>query len=267
MNLTIPVAEDFVRERAEKIRAVQATLAAGASAWVWPKKTLAQWDADLLQLDGAVANTLAQLAREKEAAYDGLRGTLETRTRTIHTKTLQAVGVMRARALDDPELRPGVDELSARGDSLRAIEEEGEELLAVWKEDFGTAFVPAPGLTYASFMALFIGAAGPPVVLALRTLKTDYKASRAAMRAAVGRYNTVINRLWDECVAWYAEATAVFPAGTDEGDLIRGEVPTSYNPPAGGGDLPGGSSSSSTSSGSSSSIGSSSLSSASSSSL
>lgn len=253
MNLTIPVSVDFVRERAEKTRAVQATLATGGSAWIWPKKTMVQWDADLLQLDGAAAGTLAQLAGEKEAVYRGLRGSLETRTGTIHTKTLQAVGVMRARALDDPELRPGVDELSARGDSVRAIEEEGEELLAVWKEDFGTAFVPAPGLTYTAFMALFIGAAGPPVVLSLRMLKTDYKASRAAARAAAGRYNTVINRLWDECVAWYAEVTAVFPAGTDEGDLIRSEVPTIYNPATGGAPSGGGGGSASSGSSSSSS--------------
>jgi hypothetical protein len=36
-----------------------------------------------------------------------------------------------------------------------------------------------------------------------------------------------------DCPDWYAEATKVFVEGTEIGDLIRSEVPTSsdYNPP------------------------------------
>jgi len=32
-------------------------------------------------------------------------------------------------------------------------------------------------------------------------------------------------------VAWYADATRVFLAGTPEGDMIRSTVPTPYTPP------------------------------------
>ena len=32
--------------------------------------------------------------------------------------------------------------------------------------------------------------------------------------------------------AWYVDATVVFATGTPEGDMIRGTVPTTYNPPA-----------------------------------
>ncbi|MEO5716789.1 MAG: hypothetical protein ABIT37_25140 [Luteolibacter sp.] len=32
--------------------------------------------------------------------------------------------------------------------------------------------------------------------------------------------------------AWYANATRVFPAGTPEGDMIRGTIPTTYVPKA-----------------------------------
>ncbi len=35
----------------------------------------------------------------------------------------------------------------------------------------------------------------------------------------------------DRNEAWYAAATRVYPAGTAEGDMIRGTVPTTYNPP------------------------------------
>ena len=70
--------------------------------------------------------------RRTDAAFTVKRAALETRYRTMHARTLQAVGVMRARALQEPEVRGSVDELSPRGDSFRAIEDEGEELLAVW---------------------------------------------------------------------------------------------------------------------------------------
>ncbi len=33
-------------------------------------------------------------------------------------------------------------------------------------------------------------------------------------------------------VAWYADATRVFPEGTAEGEMIRGTIPTTYDPPA-----------------------------------
>lgn len=31
-------------------------------------------------------------------------------------------------------------------------------------------------------------------------------------------------------VAWYADATRVFADGTPEGDMIRGTIPTTYDP-------------------------------------
>lgn len=135
---------------------------------------------------------------------------------------------MRSRALADPTLRPVVDELSARGDSNRAIEEEGEELLAAWSQEFGEDFVPAPGNTFAAFRELFEGSAAVPT---LRKLKSNYKESVTKARRASGDFNALIIRLEDECVQWYAEATAVFPAGTTNGDLIRGQIPTNYSPP------------------------------------
>ena len=36
----------------------------------------------------------------------------------------------------------------------------------------------------------------------------------------------------DACQAWYASAIRVFPAGTAQGDMIRGTIPTTYSPPS-----------------------------------
>ena len=230
MKLEISTSINFVIERTEKTSAVQNTLATlPVDPWVWPSKNSAAWTADVEQLDGAKSGTLAHKATAAATDKSIQFSALQARYKTLHTRTLQAVGVMRSRALADLTLRPVVDELSARGDSNRAIEEEGEELLAAWSQEFGENFVPAPGNTYAAFAELFEGTASVP---ALRKLKSNYKESGTKARRAAGDFNTLIARLEDDCVQWYAEATAVFPAGTTNGDLIRGQIPTSYSPAA-----------------------------------
>jgi hypothetical protein len=228
MNLDISTSIDFVITRTEKTSAVQATLASLPNEpWVWPTKTPETWIAEVEQLDGAKTGTLAHLATAAVTDKSIQFAALDARYRTLHTHTLQAVGVMRSRALADVSLRPVVDELSARGDSNRAIEEEGEELLAAWSQEFGEDFIPAPGNTYQTFKALYEGVDAVPT---LRRLKSNYKESGTKARRAAGDFNTLIVRLEDECIQWYAEATAVFPAGTTNGDLIRGQIPTDYSP-------------------------------------
>jgi len=229
MNLDISTSIDFVIRRSEKTTAVQSTLASAPSeAWVWPKKSLAAWLADLEQLDGAKKGSLAHAKIAASTNKKIQFAALDARCKTIHIRTLQAVRVMRARALEDTMLRPVVDELSAKGDSRTAIEEEGEELLAAWSQEFGEDFEPAPGNTFASYQELFLGNATMP---SLVLLKRNYKDATTKERRAEGNYNALISRLEDECIQWYAEATAVFPVGTTNGDLIRGQVPTIYNPP------------------------------------
>jgi hypothetical protein len=229
MNLDISTSIEFVVNRTEKTAAVQTTLATlPAAPWVWPQKATPAWTADVEQLDGAKSGTLANKATAANTEKSIQFAALDTRYKTLHARTLQAVGVMRSRALADPSLRPVVNELSARGDSNRAIEEEGEELLAAWSQEFGEDFVPAPGNTFTAYKELFEGTETVP---SLRKLKSNYKEAGAKARRAAGDFNALISRLEDECIQWYAEATAVFPAGTTNGDLIRGQIPTSYNPP------------------------------------
>ncbi len=229
MNLDISTSIDFVIRRTEKTVAVQVTLAALPSdAWVWPSKSVAEWQADLEQLNGAKSGTLAHAAKAADTHKQIQFAALDERCKAIHARTLQAVKVMRARALADAALRPVVDELSAKGGSVPVIEDEGEELLAAWSQEFGEDFLPAPGNTYATYKELF---EGKPDVPSLAKLKSNYADSRTKARRATGNYNALISRLEDECIQWYAEATAVFPSGTTNGDLIRGQVPTIYNPP------------------------------------
>ena len=237
MPTDITTSRAFVRERTEKTRAVQSTLAAD-SGWTWPTKTLAAWDADLVSMDATVNNSLAKTAAALEVDMLAARGLLDARLEAIHKYTLLVAGVMRVRAKTLPGLVDVVQRLTARGDSRTAIEEEANGLIAAWEEweqQLGQTFNPAPGKSLVDFKVLVEGNGNPapPAVLlpSIGTLKKTYKAATAKWRRSEGLVNALYSRCEDECVNWYAEATRVFPQGTPEGDMIREQVPTSYNPP------------------------------------
>lgn len=237
---------DFLKNRAEKTRSVQEQI---APTWVWPLKTVAQWAADVEALDKTVEDSLAQAAIAAHSGEEIARGNLDARLDVIHALTVSVVGVMRVRAQRQPELRHVVDELSGRGDSRKGTEDEAAALLSAWKLEFGgAAFVPGPGYTYEGLRALFYGrtanpAATPPVLAlaSLRELKETYADKSTVARRELGRLNARLATVERDCVDWYAEATKVFPADTEIGDLIRAEVPTGadYNPPTPGAPEPG----------------------------
>ena len=236
MPTDVSTSHAFVKERTEKTRAVQATLITDGP-WTWPLKTLVQWDADLTALDASVNGSLAKVTDALDVDMLAARGLLDARVDAIHKYTLLAVGVMRVRAATLPGLLQIVNDLSARGDSRRAIEDEADELIAAWEEwdsqVISPVFSPAPGKNLADFKLLVEGTIGSGQLTnpMLGTLKKNYKAALAKWRQSAGLLNALFSRLEDECMAWYAEATAVFPEGTPAGDLIREQVPTNYNPP------------------------------------
>ena len=236
MPTDIETSRAFVKERTEKTRAAQSTLATD-SAWTWPLKSLAAWDADLNSLDATVPASLAKTTAALEVDMLAARGLLDARLDAIHRYTLLAVGVMRVRAKSLPGLIEIVADLSARGDSRRAIEEEADELIAAWEEweqQLGAAFLPAPGKSLVDFKVQIEGLTVPPPgvsTVSLGTLKKNYKGALAKWRRSEGVLNALYSRCEDECVSWYAEATQVFPDGTAEGDMIRNQVPTSHHPP------------------------------------
>lgn len=221
-----------IKARLDKTRSVQTQIAA---TWVWPLKTVAQWEADAGAIDEAVEGSLANIANEARTAAEGARGVLDGRLSAIHAQTLSAVGVMRVRAVREPEKADVVEELSARGESRKAIEEEGAALLSAWKLEFGgAAFSPGPGMTYQGFRDLFYGraadpGAAPPVtaLASLRELKEEYSDKATVARREMGRFNKRLALIERDCVDWYAEATKVFVAGSEIGDLIRAEIPVS----------------------------------------
>jgi hypothetical protein len=96
------------------------------------------------------------------------------------------------------------------------------------------------GETFDAFKVLFYGRAAnpgatPPVtaIVSLRDLKKAQSDAATIDRREAGRVNKLLALIEKDCQDWYAEATRFFSAGTEIGDLIRSEVPTTsdYNPP------------------------------------
>ena len=237
MPTNIETSRAFVKERTEKTRAAQATLSTD-SLWNWPPKSLAQWDADIVSMDATANGSLAKNAAAQKVNMLAARGFVDARLDALHKYTLMAVEVMRVRVVSPvplPGLRPVVDDLTARGDSRRAIEEEADGLIAAWEEweeETNLPFIPLAGKTLPDYKLLTEGAVGSGQLTnpSLATLKKNYKTATTKWRRAEGLLNALYSRCEDECIAWYAEATAVWAAGTPEGDMIRGQVPTDYTP-------------------------------------
>jgi hypothetical protein len=230
---------DFLKDRVDKTRSVQTQIAA---TWLWPLKSVAEWAADSAALDKSVDGSLAQVATEAHTVAEAARGDLDERLHAIHVQTVSIVGVMRARSARQPESKHVVDELSGRADSRDGIEKEGTAALSAWKLEFdGAALSAGPGVTYDGFRLLFHGRAAdntvtPPItaIPSLRELKELYSDKATLDRRETGRLNARLGALERDCQDWYAEATKIFVAGTEIGDLIRSEVPTSddYSPSA-----------------------------------
>ncbi len=134
-NINISI--QFLKDRVDATLAVQKEI---QGTWVWPARTVADWEADSLALDRSQPDTIAAQAVSAVTVADIARGALDARMGTLHTLTVQAVGVMRVRAQRDASLQPVVNELSARGDSRKTIEEEATALLSAWKESSAPIF-------------------------------------------------------------------------------------------------------------------------------
>lgn len=227
MSLELNTSISFLKNRVDKTFAVQRQIAAS---WVWPFKTVADWEADSLQLDTTQPDTVAAGALEASTAEQKAQGTLDRRYAAIHAQTVSTLGVMRVRARRQPQYAHVINVLSARGDTSREIEDEGTALLSAWKIEFdGNAFSPAPDITFDAFSALFFGKPaknGAAAVPSLRDLKQAVSDAGTIERREVGRLNSLLTRTEGDCQHWYAEATSAFASGTEIGDLVRSEVPT-----------------------------------------
>ena len=204
----------FTLQRAQATKAVQTSIAA---TWVWDEMTLIQWDT-------AITSFVAQMETEQDAEADYLakRGETEAAIDSIHSLSGRSVRMAKNRYRNDPAKLEVTNRLHNAAASRSGKLQDALEWESAW-EQLEPAWSPLPGVTLATFKPQRLAAMA--LLEGLTTKKTTWDAADEQLDAQGRALN-------GNCVAWYEAATTVFPAGTPEGDLIRSDIPTTYNPPS-----------------------------------
>ena len=202
---------DFTRTRAQATRNAQATLAAPPASWAWSEKTLAQWDADLATLDQFKIDESARRTQWRNAAelWQSDIDRIQEVTRDVVRK-----GSFRFR--NDPVKLQLFSALSTDATSRGGVYEQGLAARDAWQE-VDPAWQLSTEDTLAALSSLL---AGSLVKQSAESVK--FTAWRLASAALMNKAATVDV----DNVAWYAEATREFPAGSTAGDMVRSAVPT-----------------------------------------
>lgn len=197
-----------IRDRADKTLAVMNTIAAD---WVWDEMAIADFAAKIDAAEAAENFVSAQ-----KAPYDLKRGEVNGLFETLEDRKVQSLGMARGRFRNDSANLALVNGVGEYGEGRSDTAKEAGEWAAAWQL-IDPTWQPTAQNTLATFNTL--RADSEAALQALVPLKT-------AWRKAAESYNALLGELEDLSVAWYDAATRVFKAGTPNGDLIRGQIPT-----------------------------------------
>ena len=215
---------EFVKDRA--VKSISAAKQVAAS-WTWEEKSIPALEAQLAGIIGDASATppvtgWEDVAAAAEQAMLTARAAWDRALDQLHRWTVQGVNMAKTKFRNDPAKASQLAGLGARGSGRAATLDEALAWESAWAS-VDAAWVPLPGLDLAAFSALR--------KLANESLQSDYSDARAEWRKAAETLGELVSELNDVCQAWYASAIRVFPAGSPEGDMIRGTVPTTYSPP------------------------------------
>jgi hypothetical protein len=203
---------EFIQTRAQATSAAQISI---ANIWVWSERTLPQWNVDL-----AAFRTQHEMTANAEALKDARVGVFDAALDVLHDHTQVALNLFKTKNRNDPAKVHALRALTAIGGSRSRIMDEALSWESAW-EELEPDWEPIAGQTLASFKL---------ERKLCETLSKEYSDAKAAWRREVGKWNALGEILNDACVAWYAAATQVFKESTPEGAMIRGTIPTTYQP-------------------------------------
>ena len=197
-----------ILQRAEATDSVAQALAA---TWVWDELSVAALTAKI-----SAARAAQSDEAEAKAAYDEQRGVVDTRFSDLEARKVQGAGMARSRFRHDAAQLAMIEGVGEHGDGREAILKESEEWAAAWRR-IDPTWNPTARNTLVAFEALLADC---------QAQLSSMTEVRADFRKAGTHYNGLLSEIQDLSVAWYAAATRVFPDGTSEGALIRGQIPT-----------------------------------------
>jgi hypothetical protein len=199
---------EFILDRARATRSAQNSIAA---TWTWPEKLVADWDTDI-----AAVETQKAAAADAEAQVDLQRGDLDEQLDLLHDRTVQWGTFLRSTNRNNRARTRALRALSGQGKSRHNILDEAQVLESMWRK-VDPVWVPVPTQTLALFKTFR--------ELCITNMAT-YSDTKSEWRIETEETQELSEELNEDCMAWYEAATAMFPEGTAEGDMIRGTVPT-----------------------------------------
>ena len=216
---------EFIKDRAVKTISAATQIAA---TWTWQEKSIADMQSALTAVVGdkkAKPPVIGQeeLVSQSEQTMLAARGAWDTQLDTLHRWTVQGVGMARTRFRNDPAKLAQLASLTTDSNSRSETLAEALAWESAWAS-VDPAWVPMPANTLSAFKALRKQCA--------EDLQTAYSDARADWRTESGKLAQMGRDLEDTNEAWYADATRAFPAGTPEGDMIRGTIPHHLHPAA-----------------------------------
>jgi hypothetical protein len=219
----ITAKSEFYVQRAIKTVSVAKQLAAK-----WTSQELTP-DEMQTQLEAVTGNSsvtppvIGQMEIESQAerARQNANGLWRAALDDLHQRTVQGLNMAKTKFRNDPASLAVLHGLNAVGHSPEKILAEALAWESAWGKIAAT-WNPTITNTLAAFKTLRQQAA--------EDLQTAFSDADALHSEAVAKLEQMCADLEDMNVAWYADATRVFPVGTPEGDMIRSTVPTTYTP-------------------------------------
>ena len=183
--------------------------------WQWPERSLQQWEEGIEDL--RARRGVQSMA---DAGLGTAKGHLDHCLESIHNQTTAIVRLGRVRYRANPHKLRVFDFVRPDDRSRASILGAAERLAELWRK-LDAAWVPLEDVTLDSFDLSLKQAADSKK----NTIASEVDWLLAG--AAVGEAAAALD---EDCIAWYATATAVFPDDTTRGKFIRRQVPTTTVP-------------------------------------
>jgi hypothetical protein len=215
---------DFIKDRAVKTISAANKVAA---TWTWQEMTIVAMQAALTAIVGdedADPPIIGQeqIVGEANQTMLAARSAWDTGLDRLHGWTAQGLAMAKNKYRNDPAKLSQLDGLTASADGRQGVLDEALAWQTAWAK-LDPAWAPMPANTLTAF--------GNLRKQCVEILQPAYAATRSDWRTATGKLTQLGRTMEDINEAWYADALRAFPEGTPEGDMIRGTIPTTYNPP------------------------------------
>jgi len=219
------LSRQFMLHRAQKTCAVAEAIAAS---WQWSVKTPAELNAIRTACEAKL-----DLLTAADAATALARGQLDGPLQTLYETAVKALGLARrhfARIAGKEKIFDGItannDSRESKRTTIRRVHKAWAQADTAWELN-----LPGGSVGFTTFQQDRIviegnDAATPPVPGLVDALAVAEQQERRAAEVL----NVALTDMEEIMEAWYADATTVFPEGTAEGDQIRGQIPTTYDP-------------------------------------